>query len=672
MAEKITLTLEVDTATGKSKIADVGKEATVASQGVKNTGAELDAVTGKLDKLSGGAIGAFKSFATGAQSGITAMGGLKVAIAATGIGLLVVAILAVKSAFTSSEEGQNKYAKLMGVIGAITGNFLDLLSALGEKIIFAFENPKKAITDFANLIKDNIVNRFNGLLELVPALGKAVQQLFSGDFAGAAETATNAAAKVTLGVEDITGKIQDATDATKDFIAEQVKEAALAAEVADKRAKADLIERELLVERAKLEGKISQLKLQSKQEEQFSAKERADFLREAQKLEEGLLAKETEALTLRSESAALENSFARSNKENLDAEAVAIAAVLQQQTRRTDAAKTTQEELNTLRKESAAEAKALNDERIKSLEAIDDALRTAQEKEIFDSNKKYTDLIIQAKKYGKDVEALKAMQVAAEQAIIDKGLAEEEKRQEELIKIAEQGEKDKRAALQQIENDFLSEEDLEIAAEVQKYEELIRLAEKYGRDTKDLVLRQEQRIGEIKTDQAQKASDAAQAIKVAENDAILMGTTGLLSSLSAALGRQTAAGKIAAVAAATISTYQAAAKTFAQYGATPAGYIGIAAALATGFQQVKQILAVKNPFGGGGGSASGGGGAPSMAPPSVGQSIGLISPTDQAQAFGGSVGSALQQTPVKAYITQGEVANAVDLENVLRINSQFE
>jgi hypothetical protein len=62
----------------------------------------------------------------------------------------------------------------MGVIGAITGNLMDLLADFGEKVIEVFENPKQAIEDFAKLIKENIVNRFEGLTELIPQLGKAI------------------------------------------------------------------------------------------------------------------------------------------------------------------------------------------------------------------------------------------------------------------------------------------------------------------------------------------------------------------------------------------------------------------------------------------------------------------------------------------------------------------
>ena len=85
-------------------------------------------------------------------------------------------------------------------------------------VISFFENPKQAISSFANLIKENIVNRFEGMVEIIPQLGKAITLLFKGEFSEAGKVAGNAVAKVTLGIEDMTGKINAATEATKDFI----------------------------------------------------------------------------------------------------------------------------------------------------------------------------------------------------------------------------------------------------------------------------------------------------------------------------------------------------------------------------------------------------------------------------------------------------------------------
>lgn len=82
-------------------------------------------------------------------------------------------------------------------------------------------------------------------------------------------------------------------------------------------------------------------------------------LLDAQKLEDELLVKEKEVLKLRSEAIQLENTFSRSTKENLNAEAEAKAALLRQEAARTNQQRQTQRELNRLNREIQAEENRL-------------------------------------------------------------------------------------------------------------------------------------------------------------------------------------------------------------------------------------------------------------------------------------------------------------------------
>ncbi len=375
------------------------KEEMATGSAVRNVGFYDKAVEGINGRLDGfqdalsktpGPLGAM-------TSGIVSATRASLAFIATPLGaviaVIVGAVAALRAAFTSSEEGQNKWNKIMSVGGAILGNFGDLLADVGEAIIKAFENPQKALKDFTTLLKDNIVNRFEGLMELVPQLGKAIGQLFRGEFKAAAKTATDATGKIAFGVESITDKIEGAQKATSKFIEEQKREAKLAAEVADKRAKADKIERKLTVDRAKLESDIAELRLKSRQEDEFSAQQRAKFLIDAQKLEDELLSREKEFLELRRDAQILENTFSRSAKENLNAEAEAIAKVSQIEAKRFTAQRSTQRELNRVNKEIAREQAALQKEeeaRLKELKKLEEERAKIREqflKERADANK---------------------------------------------------------------------------------------------------------------------------------------------------------------------------------------------------------------------------------------------------------------------------------------------
>jgi len=289
-------------------------------------------LTGSLDRLSGGAISGFKAMKTSLMTVVAGFKTLKGAIIATGIGALVVVLASLKAAFTSSEEGQNRWNKILTVTGAIVGNLVDLLADFGEAIIDTFINPMESIKSFGNAIIKFVKNPIDTVAE----------------------------------------SYNKATESVKNFVKEQEKEIGAAAKVADMRAKADKIERDLLVERSVLESQIAELRLKSRQEDQFTAEERRQALLDAQELEDQLLIKETEYLELRRDAQILENTFSRSNKENLDKEAQAIAAVNRQTATRLNNQRQVQRELNRLNNELEREqellAKTKEDDAAKRLE----------------------------------------------------------------------------------------------------------------------------------------------------------------------------------------------------------------------------------------------------------------------------------------------------------------
>ena len=359
---------------------------------LKDVNKSTEGVNSSLDKMSGGALSAFGNLKKGVSSAITSFKNLKFAIAATGIGLLVIGILAVKQAFTDSEEGQNKFAKLMGVIGSVTGNFIDLLATLGEKIISAFENPKKALSDFGDLIKNNLITRFEGLINLIPSIGKAISKLFKGDFSGAAEIAINAVGKVALGVESVTESTKELIKVTKEFSKELEKDAKSAAEIADKRAKADKIERDLIVERAKANRDIADLREKAADKENFSSKERIDFLKEAGEINEDITNKEIEAAKLRRDAIIAENQLNKSNKEDLQNEEQAKARVIELDTQRLNLQKRLTAEITSATREKTEGEGDSEIKRLEELQKIRDDFSKKIEDQAADTELKKIDL----------------------------------------------------------------------------------------------------------------------------------------------------------------------------------------------------------------------------------------------------------------------------------------
>ena len=94
-------------------------------------------------------------------------------------------------------------------VGNITGWFKDI-----------FENPVESIKDFGKAIKENLVERFESLLDTFGHLGKALGHLFKGEFAEAWGSVKDAGKE---SIDVLTG-VNNTVDKTKDVIVSYAKE----------------------------------------------------------------------------------------------------------------------------------------------------------------------------------------------------------------------------------------------------------------------------------------------------------------------------------------------------------------------------------------------------------------------------------------------------------------
>lgn len=473
------------------------------------------------------------------------------AFIATPLGAVVAALSAAIGALTAyfkgSEEGANDLAKITTVLSSIWGNFSDLIQKAGKYIFDAISNPQQAIKDFGQLLKEQITNRVTGMLELFPALGNAISLAFKGNFKEAGTVAVNALGKVALGVDDVTGKVGAAVDGIKELTKEMQAEAKIAVNVANMRARADKIERDLIVSRARDEAKIAELRLKARQDEKFSAEERMAFIVEAGKLTDDLGMKERNLAALRYEATRIENTLSNTTKEGLKEEAEMKAAVFNADARRDQALKGMLRDKdrieNELKNASIAREKEKQAELLAIKKAADDELNT-----LFEESEK-------------------------EMALL-------EDFEQERIKTKLQIENDSRFELkrQQYDNEF---DLLRIELEKQ-YAQQIEAAEKVGADTTNITALYERAKTEIQDEETSARLDLV---------------AGLAGDIAQLFGEGTVVGKMAASAQTAINTYQAAMGAYAN--ATPLlGPIGgaIAAGIATaaGIKAIKNIWAVKS------------------------------------------------------------------------------
>ena len=136
-----------------------------------------------------------------------------------------------------------------------------------------------------------------------------------------------------------------------------------------------------------------------------------------------------------------------------------------------------------------------------------------------------------------------------------------------------------------------------------------------------------------------------------------------LSKLANNLGKETAAGKAAAISSALISTYQSATGSYNSLAGIPIvgpalGFAAAGAATAAGLANVRAIASTKTPGSGGGGSSVPGGVTPSQPQPPQFNIVGATETSQLAEAVAGQT-----QEPVQAYVVANDVTTAQSLEN---------
>jgi hypothetical protein len=240
-----------------------------------NMGKVREGLNSVKQSLTGTTAG-LKASAAGSNIFSRALGVLKTALIATGIGALVVALGSLVSYFTKTQRGADFLSKTMAGFKAIISVLTDRFSALGEIIFKAFSNPKQAIADLWEAIKTNIVNRFEGLIELFRAVGNGLESLWKRDMAGLKQAATETGAalvQMTTGLDETQQK--KVADSIRGVVTEIKEESRAAMELA--KARQELEKREILFieTESRLRAEIDKNRLAEK-DYQLSTEERLE------------------------------------------------------------------------------------------------------------------------------------------------------------------------------------------------------------------------------------------------------------------------------------------------------------------------------------------------------------------------------------------------------------
>jgi hypothetical protein len=598
----------------KKGLKDVTKERKKANESLKEAeenAADYSGVLGVIDSKTGGVISGFTGMTKsigGATKGFNLM---KVAIIGTGIGALLIALTSLSAAFTSSEEGQNKWNKIMGIIGATVSVFTDRLASLGDSLINLFTSPVETLKNFGKSIKEFVMDKIDAAVKSLGLMGSAISKLFSGDFSGAFDDASKGIIGLNRALNPAVIITEALIDSTKELTKEILEEGKAASKIADQRAAADKLDRQLIIDRAIANKERADLLNKAVDKEKFTLQERIDFLTLAGQKEDEITAKEIQAAKLRLDAKIAENALGNSTKEQLEEEANLRANLINLETAKLAKAKEVTGQIIALNAEAAAEEQRLKDEK----KLKDDEAQAAED--------------------------LKAAEL--------KTLKEE-------IKNAEAVTEDERRAL-------------EIEKVGKHYDKLIEEAKRLGLETVGL---EKAKVNALDKFNKENSKNEIKWDELTSKEKGKIAADGL-NNLASILGEETAAGKAAAIAAATISTFQSATDSYKSLAGIPIigpalGFAAAGAAVVSGFAQVKSITKTKVPTLAGKTAPSGGSGGTPSAPslgtaptiPSLPPAFNAVGSSDTNQ-LADAIGSQSQQ-PVQAYVVSNDISTAQELD----------
>lgn len=590
--------------------------------------------------------------------------GVGLAIKAMGIGLVLEAFNILKGLFMSNQTVADGFATAVKALGIVFNDLFQLITEnapkVGQYFKDIFENPQKALKDFGNMIKDNIIERFESLLDMLGSVSSAFANLFKGDFKAALEDVKQAGKEyidVQTGINNTFDRgvkfLKEGAEALIKYGEETLATASAMVQM-ENAAKLAAAQQARLVEQYDRQAeKLRQIR----DNDLLSINDRIEANDKLAKV----LDEQAKAMVKQADlqiSAAKNNLVLNKNIENQVALTGALAnkeGVLAQ--------------IEGFRSEQKANAVALEKELLDlSNTRLESETTLANAQAMFEATRnKDVATRLQLEKEALEqertnelerLENKKNLYVEGTQARLEAEIEFNTRKQElDNALITKEDEiRLQRFESQKANLQAISENESESYATrfqaLEDYNALILASD---------VLNEEQRTQALKENTEARKQLAEEEAKAKE--LMLQKGGEALAKASELLGESTASGKALAVAATTIDTYQSAVSAFKGMTAAIPGPVGIAAgavaaaaATASGLATVKRILAVKVPSkGGGGGVAAPAGGAPTTATPQ----FNLVGNTGVNQ-IAATVGQDV--APQRAYVVSGDVTSAQSLD----------
>ena len=592
------------------------------SDSLKDAGQQSSQL-GVLDKVTGGAVSGFKKAASGVKTFIKGLKLTRAAIIATGIGALVVAVVALVGAFTSTRRGARQLQVIMAGLGAVVERVTAHLQAAGGFIVDLFsKGPTEAAKAYRAEV-DKLPGSLSDAVRATMELQKAEQALLDTrrELTVADAQGRQEIARLRLVARDRNRDTEERIDAAKramaielDLVKQREDAAAEELRIAQERAKMSDTSDEDLQRLADLEANLINIRTQS-----FMTQRR---------LQEEVQSVEREATAERKAQAAARN---KTREAEAKAAADAAAAII----------KAEQDVVDALDQRSRASLTQME----RDILAIED-FANAQ----LDAAGDNAELRLQ----------IEAQRDAELQALFEKHAAVSKQQQEQLIS--------------DLEARRMTEREKEIADHDATFYALLSAAGDNHELRMSVLDQYANEVNEMQERHRQEDLANEKAAAVAKREIQVQTATqtlSILSNLNEAFSKKGTAenkkafqrNKAISIAETLVSTYIAAQKAYTSQltldpTAPARAVIAAAAATASGLARVAAIK--RTQFNSSGGdSTAGAGGAGAGGVQSVGVDVGTLIPNQDTPT----------PEPVRAYVVENEISNKQALNRELQIQT---
>lgn len=558
---------------------------------------------------------------------------LKVALIGTGIGAIVVLLGSLVAYLNSSEQASSRLGKILGTLGGIVSKLLDYLEPLGELImdgiVVAFETMGKVATYSLGLVSkglaalgfDNAAKSVSNFSNEMSNAAKNAGQL--ADMEAKLAEATRKQNIVQLQYQNEAEKLRQIRDNENLTIAERVK--------ANEQL-GDVLKRQLDAEKQLAAQALAVANLRIAQDGRTAANldAQAAAMEKMIDIQERITGQESEQLTnrvsLQKEAAdkAREAAEKRIEQMNQELELYKAQQSIRAQTLEQEIAQEEdfanrrkaildQQRKNGLISQTQYNTEVLNMENDLNRKRAELAIQNAQrELEQSEARIEYERAISKAVgQIAIDEERNRAKAILEQRATFEyekflQGITNEQEYQDAISELT-QAFRIKEAELDKQSADLLKKQKEE-QAKLDFDAAMIALEERNANEFEIRQLQIEQQreqaleaarqqytdsamLAQAELNINQQAKNAELQLEKEKDEAIWQARADLFGAISGLIGEETALGKAAAIAQATINTYQGATKALASL-PPPASYIAAATTIATGLKSVGKIVGI--------------------------------------------------------------------------------